>query len=231
MKNIITALCFTFIVTFAHTQTADAKYKSLLSKYVTSAGSVNYTGLKSNLSEVNSILDTWSKVDVAKLSSNDALAFYINLYNLQTIQLITSNFPLKSIKDLAGGKPWDTAIIAMGGKKISLNDLENKIIRPKYNDARVHFALNCGAVSCPPLANYPLEGSKINSQLDQLTKTFINSKSTSITSSKIVLSSIFDWYKSDFGNIFTFLSKYSSAKVVNGAPISFATYNWSVNGK
>lgn len=231
MKYITTALLLTFLIGVGKAQTADTKYKALLSKYVTSAGAVNYTGLKANLTEINTILDAWSKVDAAKLSRNDALAYYINVYNLQTIQLITSNFPVKSIKDIASGKPWDANIITLAGKKMSLNDLENRIIRPKYNDARVHFALNCGAISCPPLANYPLEGSKINTQLDQLTKSFINSKSTTIASNKIVLSSIFDWYKADFGDVYTFLTKYSGAKVVSGVPISFSGYNWNVNGK
>ncbi|MFM2392245.1 MAG: hypothetical protein RLZZ546_222 [Bacteroidota bacterium] len=216
----------------AHSQVDHKKLDALLKTYVNAEGFVDYSQLSKKKREILDIVSIYSKVKPESLSKEDQLAFYINLYNIHTIYKIISHYPIKSIKDLDGGKPWDQNTITLGNKKLSLNDIENKIIRPTFKDARIHFALNCGAVSCPVLLNGAYMGSSIYSQLDAQTKKFINNqKFNTISSNKLNLSKVFEWYKADFGNIIEFISKYVKIKLNAGASITHVEYNWSLNGK
>jgi hypothetical protein len=216
---------------FSYSQLNYTDYQSILKSYVSTEGQVNYTTLKTKEKEIDIILSKWADVNPSNLSSKEQLAFYINLYNLSTIKFILTQWPLKSIKEAKGGKAWDIKFISLNKKIISLNDLENNLIRPTFKDPRVHFALNCGAISCPPLSNKAFTGLNLDSSLEALTKKFItNPKSTSISTSKLALSKIFDWYKSDFGNVYSFIGKYTPLSS-NSLPISYFEYNWSLNGK
>jgi Protein of unknown function, DUF547 len=127
------------------------------------------------------------------------------------------------------GKPWDVKRIDLGGKKYSLNDLENEVIRPTFKDARIHFAINCAAKSCPPLYNKAFTSDKVQSLLDVRTKAFLTSKSNTLAEKKVKISKIFDWYKADFGELTAFLSKYSTVKVVKDAVVEFGEYDWGLN--
>ena len=166
---------------------------------------------------------TWNK--------DASLAYWINTYNAFTIKLILKNYPLKSITDLNGGKPWDVIWIELAGKKYSLNNIENDIIRPQFKDPRIHFALNCAAQSCPPLNNSAFTETNINGLLDNRAKNFINSSANDINATSIKISKIFDWYKEDFNNVYKFLNKYSNTKINSGAKIEYKVYDWSLNGK
>ena len=122
--------------------------------------------------------------------------------------------------------------IKLGGKTYSLNQIEHEILRPVYKDPRIHFAVNCAAKSCPRLGNQAFTSSKMNNQLDKLTKDFVNnSTANTLSASSLQLSKIFEWYKEDFGDLGAFIAKYADVKVDPSASISFKDYNWSLNGK
>ncbi len=215
---------------------AQPDYKAwdvFLKKYVSASGDVDYKSIKANKKSLDSIVRSFSGVTVSPTwSKNDQLAFWINAYNAFTIDLIVNNYPLKSIQNLDGGKPWDVKRITIGSKKYSLNNIENDIIRPQFKDARIHFAVNCGAKSCPPLLNAAYVGKTLDAQLDAVTKKFINNtKYQTIKSTKLTLSKIFDWYAVDFGDRVTFVNKYSTTKVNKNAFITFKEYDWSLNEK
>jgi len=205
----------------------------LLKKYVSSSGVVNYAGLNGVRSELNSYLDMVSKkIPDNTWSRNESLAYWINVYNAYTLDLILSNYPTSSITNLDGGKPWDVKRITLAGKKYSLNDIEHKIIRPQFNDARIHFAVNCAAKSCPKLNNGAMTEANVNSTLEKLTKQFVNNSSLNeISSGSASLSKIFEWYASDFGDLTAFINKYSTQKLGSGASISYVDYDWALNGK
>jgi hypothetical protein len=161
----------------------------LLQKHVSSKGKVNYKALKADKANLDAYTAALAKqIPNSSWSKNASLAYWINAYNAFTLKLIVENYPLKSITNLSGGKPWDVKNIDLAGKKYSLNNIENDIIRPQFKDARIHFAVNCAAVSCPPLANTAFTEANINSLLDARTKSFINSAENSIsaTSLKVV---------------------------------------------
>ncbi len=205
-------------------------WDKLLSSNVKS-GKVNYKGFKNDprfesylrLLAENHPESSWSK--------NEQLAYWINTYNAFTVKLIVENYPLKSIMDLHGGKPWDVKWINLGKKTYSLNQIEHEIIRPQFKEPRIHFAVNCAATSCPPLASKAFTASNLNSLLDQQTRSFINDKQfNSISSGKVELSKIFEWYAEDFGDLLDYVNKYAEKKVSKSAKIEYKEYVWALNG-
>ncbi len=206
-------------------------FDSLLKKYVSSAGKVNYKGLKKDEGKLDSYLQKLESTNIEKSwSRNKKLAFWINAYNAYTIKLILKNHPVKSIMDLHNGKPWDVKWIKLDNRTLSLNNIENDIIRPQFNEPRIHFAVNCAAKSCPPLLNKAWTANNLNTYFDRQTKSFINNSNyNSISSNKVEVSKIFDWYGKDFGDLRTYLNKYSNTQISSGTSINFKSYNWELN--
>ena len=117
-------------------------FHNILRSHVSSSGVVDYKSIKAKSGELDAYLMALSKVNPSSLSKSESLAFWINAYNAATIKKIVDNYPVGSIKDLNGGKPWDDKSINLNGKTLSLNDIENGIIRPQYREPRIHFAVN-----------------------------------------------------------------------------------------
>ena len=206
-------------------------FDALLRQYVSSSGKVNYKGLKSNQAKLDAYLETLEKNPPQNSwSRNEKLAYWINAYNAYTLKLIVDNYPLSSITKLHGGKPWDVKWIKLGDKTYSLNNIENDIIRPRFKEARIHFAVNCAAKSCPPLLNRAWTAGNLNRYLEQQTKNFINNnKYNSISANAVKVSKIFDWYEGDFGNLVDYLNKYSNTKIDAGTKVEFVEYDWGLN--
>lgn len=202
----------------------------LLRKYVSVNGKVNYKALQSNLSRFEAYLDKLKDTSPESLSGNKALAFWINAYNAFTVKLILDNYPVKSIMDLDNGKVWDRKWIKISGKTYSFNQIEHEIIRPQFNEPRIHFAVNCAARSCPPLMNKAWTAEDMEKDLEAQTRKFVNNTNYNlITKSKLSLSKIFEWYKGDFGNIQSFIDKYSDVDVSANASVTYYDYDWSLN--
>jgi hypothetical protein len=206
-----------------------ATWNDLLKKHVSSTGKVNYKGFKEDLETLETYIRSLNESAPAETASKETrLAYWINAYNAVTVRLIVSNYPVSSITKLDGGKPWDVKRYSNGGKKMSLNDIENNILRP-MGDARIHFALNCAAKSCPPLLNEAFTAENVNKLLEQRTRQFINSSRTAIEKDAVKVSKVFDWYGKDFGNVVDFVNKYAKTKASKAAKVSFADYDWSLN--
>lgn len=207
-----------------------ALYDSLLQKYVSNNGDVKYKALQAERAILDSVVAQFQAIAPQKeWSKNERLAYWINAYNLFTVQLIVNNYPVKKITNLDGGKTWDIKRIEIDGKKYSLNQIENEILRPQFKDARIHFAINCAAASCPPLHNRAFTAENVQSLLDKRTRKFIRSSANTLTESNIKISKIFDWYSSDFGDIVTFLNKYASVKIKTDAKVEYKEYIWNIN--
>lgn len=206
-------------------------WNDLLKANVSSSGKVNYKGFKSSEAALDTYLeDLKNNAPESSWSRNEKLAYWINAYNAFTVKLIVDNYPVSSITKLHGGKPWDVKWIKIGGKNYSLNNIENDIIRPRFKEPRIHFAVNCAAQSCPPLLNRAWTANNLNSYFDKQTKAFINnSKYNNINASSVEVSKIFEWYGEDFGNLITFLNKYTSTKIDAGAKVSYKEYDWTLN--
>lgn len=204
-------------------------FDELLSKYVSSTGAVDYAGLKTQRGKLDAYLKTLSdNTPTEAWSRDERLAYWINAYNAGTIRLILDNYPLKSIQDLDGGKTWDVKRVKLGDKTYSLNQIENDIIRPRFKEPRIHFAVNCAAKGCPPLRNEAFTADKLERQLAEQTRKFLNdSRYTKVDGDNLSVSKIFDWYGSDFADVKSFVGKYRD--VPEGATVEYVDYDWSLN--
>ncbi len=229
IKHLLVSFFFICTAFFVAAQPSHEAFDALLKKYVSSDGKVNYKNFKSEKAALDSYIKTLSDdAPQDNWSKNDKMAYWINAYNALTIKLIIQNYPLSKITDLDGGKTWDVKRNTLSGKKLSLNDIENQILRP-MGDARIHFAINCAAKSCPPLFNQAFTADNLNDCLELRTKQFINSSANTLKSNEIKISKIFDWYGKDFGNVASFVSKYANTKVSKTAKVSFNDYDWRLN--
>ncbi len=188
--------------------------------------------------------NTLSQMRIEDYNRNEQMAYWINLYNLLTVEEILTHPTVKSITDidtnwLGQSKVWDKTIIIIDNTKITLNDIEHRVLRPIWNDPRIHAAVNCASISCPNLATFAFEGDKINHQLNEVFSAFVNStKGVELKGNSIYLSKIFDWYGSDFGDekqmrqfiAFFVKSATLKAKLLNtNNSLSYQSYNWNLN--
>lgn len=209
-------------------------FNALLSAHVSNAGLVDYAAIKSKVATLDNYLGYLSQnVPSSSASKNERLAFWINAYNANTIKLIVDNYPVASIMDLYGGKAFDQKWIKMGGETLSLNDIENNKIRAKFNEPRIHFAVNCAAMSCPPILNKAWTAANVQSNLDARATAFINnSVYNKISAGSVQISKIFEWYAKDFPtDIVSYLNKYSKTTINNSAKVGYIEYDWALNSK
>ncbi|MEO0734050.1 MAG: DUF547 domain-containing protein, partial [Bacteroidota bacterium] len=207
-------------------------WNTLLQKHVDNSGNVNYAAFKKDLGQLDAYLATLAKETPTKdWPRNATLAYWINAYNAFTIKRILRDYPIKSIMDLDGGKPWDVKWIELGGSTYSLNQIEHEIIRPRFNEPRIHFAVNCAAASCPPLPNRAFTAENLNSLLQKSTRSFINNPRYNQTKDGIKISKIFDWYGEDFGNLRSYLNKYLTEPLAAAEKIGFKEYDWALNAQ
>jgi hypothetical protein len=216
-------------------------YGELLQKYVKN-GVVDYQGFKKEEAKLDLYLSNLEKTDTNTLSRNEQFAFYVNAYNAWTIKLILSAYPgIKSIKDLGSlfRSPWKKKIARIDGDVITLDNIEHDILRPRFKDPRIHFAVNCASKGCPPLRSEPYQGDVLNQQLDEMTESFINdSKHNRLEGNTLYVSSIFKWYSEDFnGDIVGFFVKYATGNLKakleqhrKEIKVEFLDYDWSLNG-
>lgn len=208
-------------------------FSQLLSKHVSETGVVDYAAFKKDRKELDQYLKLLKENPVqTKWSRNEQMAYWINAYNAFTIKLILENYPVESIMDINGGKAWDKKWIKLGNQTYSLNQIENDILRPQFNDPRIHFAVNCAAKSCPPLMNKAWTADNLEKDLEARTKAFINNRAYNVyNDSGIKVSKIFEWYAKDFGQLNHFINKYSVVQLTDYANIEFQKYDWKLNGK
>jgi Protein of unknown function, DUF547 len=210
-------------------------YNGLLGKYVSSSG-VKYAAWKNNASDMKAIQDIVGGIAKEKPSGSkkEQLAFYLNAYNAWILHEALGKYPTTSVKDLLFTF-FTSQRIKVAGEDMSFNHLEKDIIRPKFGEPRVHFALNCASHSCPPLNQEPFRGDKLDVQLEKLSVAFVNSdKGVAYHPDKksAELSAIFNWYKDDFkgvGGPLAFINKRRQASLPNDTKISYQKYDWSLN--
>jgi len=211
-------------------------YNSLLAKYVTSGG-VKYAAWKNNAADMKalqSVVDGIGNEKISGQGKKEQLAFYLNAYNAWILHEALDKYPTKSVKDLLFTF-FLSQRLRVAGETMSFNHLEKDIIRPKFGEPRVHFALNCASRSCPPLNPEAFRGDKLDAQLEALAVAFVNTPKGvdySAGSKSAALSKIFDWYKEDFqkaGGPVAFINKRRQPPLPNDTQITYQDYNWALN--
>ncbi|MBK7878485.1 MAG: DUF547 domain-containing protein [Planctomycetes bacterium] len=235
---------------FDHTHAA---WTELLRNRFTSTG-FDYASLLKDSKPVDDYLAALAAVDAADFATwkrEQQLAFWINAYNAYTLKRVLQSYPFEKVNELGADKkgPWDERFIPLGKlapdlkqEKLTLNELENKILRPKFKDARIHAAINCAAESCPPLRPEAFVAERLDRQLDiQVLKWLGNPAFNRIDAAKneLQLSALFDWYKKDFvdeaGSVEAWIAKHGPKETVawlekaKDVKTTYFDYSWKLN--
>lgn len=214
------------------------EWSNLLALYVSTNGNVDYEGFVKDKERLATYLAQLSQnPPQPNFSKEEKLSYWINAYNAFTVQLIIDHYPLKSIKDISSGlpminSPWDIPFFKIGEIDFDLNTIEHKILRQEFDEPRIHFAINCASFSCPKLRNEAYLPELLESQLEDQTKDFIHDPSKNQISKDVIqLSSIFNWFQSDFtknGSLISFIQQYHPT-LPAFPKIDYLDYNWSLN--
>lgn len=224
-------------------------FDALLRKHVV-RGRVDYDAFKA-APEFRAYLDSLARADLGALSEQERLALYIDAYNAYTIQLINVKGERDSIRNInktMGLKlkgPWKEELAVVGGRTCSLDDIEHDIIRKQFHEPRIHFALVCAAISCPPLRSEAYTGAKLHAQLDDQAKLFLlespAKNRVDLETGTLYVSMIFSWYKEDFGTsdaaIAAFVARFypegpeKQLLVSGNAKIATTAYDWTLNSQ
>lgn len=184
------------------------------------------------------------KVKVNQYNKPQQLAYWINLYNAVTVNVILENYPVTSIQDINISPgifsigPWGKKLLTINDQQVSLNDIEHRILRPIWKDPRIHYALNCASIGCPNLLKkaYTIDNIEVN--LDKATREYVNHpRGVKIKDKELNVSSIYSWFQEDFGEgavgVINHLKKYANdelrAQLEAITEIEDDNYDWLLN--
>jgi len=209
-------------------------WDSLLQKYVSEQGLVNYQGFIDDslvLHDYLSLLSSHPPND-SLWTKHERLVYWINAYNAFTIALVIRHWGVESIQEIGKGfgTPWSIEFIPIAKESLSLEDIEHRILR-FMDEPRIHFAINCASISCPKLLNEAYHPQKIERQLTEQTITFLSDTSKNkITEKSAQLSRIFQWFKADFErkqSLYDFIQQYYP--IARLEEHHYLAYDWSLN--
>lgn len=154
---------------------------------------------------LESYIQAMQKIKIDDYDRDTQYAYWINLYNAVTLDLVLDAYPVDSIRDVGGGVfssgPWKKKLLTVEGEKLSLNDIEHRILRPIWHDPLTHYGVNCAAMGCPSLRRDAYTGDNVYDALRENAKDFVNSpEGVEIKDGKVTVSRIYDWYAEDFGH-------------------------------
>lgn len=215
-------------------------FDRLLHAHISEGGWVDYTGLAKELPALKAYAATLASAPFIDLGRNEKLAFLINAYNASTLQLILEHMPVRSITDIPDSERWDAVRWPIAGEVLSLNQIEHERIRPNFREPRVHFALVCAAIGCPPLRNEAYTGARLEQQLtEQSEYVHTHDRWLQFTGdASISLTKLYDWYGGDFvqvaPSILDFAAQYNDAlRTAIGQDkrptIKWLEYDWKLN--
>ena len=230
-------------------QTIDhSQWQTVLDKYVRTHESgvnrVDYGAIKNDGStELKSYVTMLQSIDPRQYNKQEQFAYWVNLYNAATVQLIVDNYPVESIREIKDGfisfGPWGIEWIKVAGVDLSLDDVEHKILRPIWQDNKIHYAVNCASFSCPNLSKTAFTAGNTDEQLATLAAEYINHpRGVQVEKGKLRLSSIYDWYNEDFetnnetliDHLKTFANPNLKVKLASLKSTSFShDYDWGLN--
>ncbi len=229
-----------------------APWDALLKAYVVPAehglNRIAYARLKrENHGALKTYIKSLEATDVRSLDRPEQFAFWANLYNAKTLDVVLDKYPVGSIKsiNLGGGiaatltgGPWKAKIVRVGDQNLSLDDIEHVILRGVFKDPRVHYAVNCASVGCPNVADEALTGAKLEAQLEAGAKAYVNSpRGLVVRDGKLTASSIYNWFQADFGGsqagVLAHVRGYAEPalrqKLDSISAIDDFFYDWSLN--
>lgn len=203
---------------------------------------VDYQGLVEDPEPLNDYIKSLVDLDPRTYNRAEQFAYWVNLYNALTMQVVVKNYPAKTITKISASGlsfgPWDDTAATIAGQDVSLNDIEHRILRAYWKDHRIHFAVNCASIGCPNVQPTAFTAQNTENLLVGAAREYLqHPRGLRIDGQNLVLSSIFDWYKSDFGStdqeVLTTLSQYLNNsqrdEVMDRAANISYEYDWALN--
>ena len=183
-------------------------------------------------------------VEISRYSRPVQFAYWVNLYNALTVDVVLDHYPVDSIRDIdispgwfASG-PWGAELIEVEGTALTLNDIEHRILRPIWQDPRIHYAVNCASIGCPDLRPEPYTAERLDRQLDAAARSYVNDpRGADVDGGALTVSKIFTWYQEDFGGsdagVIRHLRQYADAELraqlSDVDEIDDSRYDWTLN--
>jgi hypothetical protein len=225
-------------------------WQRLLKQYVVvgedGLARVDYARFKGEgAKDLERYLQHLQRIDVGGLTRPEQFAFWVNLYNARTVDIILAHYPVGSIRNirLSGflfPGPWREKVVTVGGERLSLNDVEHEILRPIWKDPRIHYAVNCASVGCPNLMREAFTGENVEALLEKGAGDYVNSpRGVRVTDAGVRVSKIYSWYDEDFGGsekgVLDHIRRYAdadlAARLAVVRRIAGYDYDWSLNDK
>lgn len=231
----------------AKTRVEHSVWTALLQRYVVPGedglNRVDYARFRDEAhGPLKTYLSDLQRVQVSSLDRPEQFAFWVNLYNAATIDIVLDFYPVKSIREIGSGLfsrgPWNEKLVTVDGVELSLNDIEHEILRPLWRDARVHYAVNCASIGCPNLARQAYTGAQANKMLETAARAYVNSpRGARVEKERLVVSSIYHWYGEDFGgsqqNLIAHLRRFSgralAQQLQHVTRVADHSYDWRLN--
>jgi hypothetical protein len=218
-----------------------ALFDQILHRHVQPGGWVDYEGLRDDAPTLDRYIESLASAPLDAMGRDERLALLLNAYNAFTLRLILDHWPVASIRDIPSAQRWDAVRWNLGGHVWSLNQIEHEQIRPNFAEPRVHFALVCAAIGCPPLRPEAYESSRLDEQLQDQAD-YVNTHDRWVRfepgEDTIHLTQLYDWYGGDFaqvaGSVLDFVARYvpalKTALDSGAAPsIQWIPYDWQLN--
>lgn len=186
-----------------------------------------------------------TEVPVTRLNRDEQLAYWINLYNALTVQVVLDHYPVSSILkiNISPGffsiGPWGRKLVSVEGEAVSLDDIEHRILRPIWRDPRIHYAVNCASIGCPNLVDTAYTADRVEALLEANAIAYVNHpRGAAVRGGVLTVSSIYDWFQEDFGasetGVLAHLRKYARPELARDLKlvidIDGYEYDWSLNG-
>lgn len=224
-------------------------WNALLGQYRRAGSIARFDYAAARKEEAGDRLDEYlaalGKLDPRKLNRSEQMAFWVNLYNALTVSVVLQHGPVDSIRDidispgLFSSGPWGRKLMKVAGVEVSLDDIEHRILRPIWQDARLHYVLNCASLGCPDLPEQAVTAANAEGVLDQAARTFINHPRGARLDGKgrLHVSSIYSWFQEDFGGndrgVIRHLKQYAGPELAGGlstvTEIEDHDYDWRLN--
>jgi len=232
----------------------NAPFDTLLTRYVVASpdgvNRVRYRAWAANTAD-RAALDAYvaalERETPSQMARNEAFAYWANLYNAVTLQIVLENYPIRSIRDVRSRTldprgligPWRTERVRVEGRRLTLDAIEHDILRPTFGDPRVHYAVNCASIGCPNLQRRAWHAATLDSDLDAAARAYVNhSRGARFDANgRLQVSSIYRWFAVDFGGspngVLAHLRAYAapalSERLRSTSVVAGHSYNWSLN--
>lgn len=234
---------------------ADAPYDALLRRYVKPGADgvarVNYAGWRANAADraaLDAYIAEMAQRQPSAMARGEALAYWGNLYNAVTLKVVIDRYPVASIRDIksdswldpkAFSGPWRQPRVTVEGRKLSLDDIEHAIMRPRFKDPRIHYVVNCASYGCPNLLNRAWRAATLEADMDAAARAFINHPRgvTVLPTGGLRVSSIYKWFIEDFGGndagLLAHFNRFAGPalkqQLATSPQIVADAYDWSLN--